>query len=145
MPQAYATIDDMIARYGDAEMRRVCVVDGEVPDEIIPDRIMRALIEVSSVADSYLSVKVPVPVQAVPQALTRAVCQLARCDLWTGGDRTPSEDVRAGQTEALAWLKAIADGRAVLDDPTTVTTITSGARVTDRPRDLSYETMRSLG
>lgn len=145
MPRAYATVDNMVARYGDQEMRRVSIVDGEIPDAVIPDRITGAIVGASSVADSYLSVRVPLPLRSVPDALTRAVCQIARYDLWTGGDRTPSDDVTAGRDEALAWLKAIADGKAQLDDGAAGAAAITGAWTSDRPRDLSHDSMKSLG
>ena len=145
MSASYATIADMISHYGEVEMRRVSVVDGEVPETVLPTRIERALRDASSLADTYLGSRIPVPVAVPPEALLLNVRAIARYYLWTGGDRTPSDDIKAAYAQALAWLKAVAEGLATIDGTPPAGAPTSCARTSDRPRLINMDSTRGLG
>jgi phage gp36-like protein len=144
----YASVADMIERFGAVEMSRVSVVDGPVPAQPAPARIEAMLRVATAIADSYLRARYAVPVAPVPPELARAVAAIARHDLWTGGDRVPADDVRYGHDQAIAYLKQLATGAASLDGAALASAAAApagaAAIATDRPRDVSTETMRGL-
>lgn len=131
----YATITDMILKFGAIEMRRLSSADGDLPDHVEAPRIEDALSAASVQIDSYLRKRYPLPLPAPPSELNRAACVLARYDLATGGDRSPSEEMRLARKEVIGWLEAIADGRVELAGAEAIGTsgTGSGARVSDRP------------
>lgn len=110
----YATVQDMTARFGDAEMRnltdrtqpRAGAIQAAVADV--------ALREASSEADSYLAARYAVPLLApYPERLVGAVCDIARFSLWTEA----REDVVLRAEAARAWLKDVAKGLVALGVP----------------------------
>lgn len=127
----YATVDDMIQRYGQVEMIRLSVADGDVPETIIPDRIEGALSDASLLIDSYLRVRYATPVMPAPAVLVRSACMLARYDLAHGGDREPTEQMRLAYKSVVAWLEGLAKGEASLEGAVALAQ-GSGARVSDR-------------
>lgn len=138
----YASVEDMVKRFGESEMLRVSVADGMIPEEIVPARIEGALADASRLIDSYLRVRYRVPVSPVPDELIRAACVLARYDLATGGDRHPAEEMRLARKEVLAWLVSVSKGEASLEG---VAPVSSGAaaRTSDRERVLTHDNLGS--
>jgi phage gp36-like protein len=131
----YASLSDMVLKFGAIEMRRLSVADGDLPDEIEAPRIEDALAAAGLTIDSYLRRRYALPLANNPDELNRAACLLARYDLALGGDREPSEQMRLARTEILAWLADLAEGRAELSgvDPVGVGSATAnGARASDR-------------
>ncbi|MBS3025347.1 gp436 family protein [Acidiphilium multivorum] len=112
---AYATITDMIDRFGESEMIRLSTPDGADLVAVVPDPIDRALDEASALIDTYLRRRYRMPLTVAPPEVRRACCILARYDLSTGGQRNPSEQIQAGQQQIVSWLKAIAQGTVHLD------------------------------
>ncbi len=94
---AYATIADMIDRFGESEMIRLSTPDGADLVAVVPDPIDRALDEASALIDTYLRRRYRMPLTVAPPEVRRACCILARYDLSTGGQRNPSDQVQAGQ------------------------------------------------
>jgi phage gp36-like protein len=133
---AYAAVADMTARYGVVEMRRVSVADGDVPETVLPARIERTLIDVSSLVDGYLSTRYRLPLDPVPDAIRRAVCVIARHDLWQGGERSPAEEMRKDRDAEIAWLGRLASGAVRLDGaaPAGGAGLGANARAADRQR-----------
>ncbi|MEP9350572.1 DUF1320 domain-containing protein [Xanthobacter sp. KR7-225] len=132
---SYATVDDMVSRFGALEMLRLSVADGSLPaaDEPMPEaRIAQALQDASLQIDSYLRIRYAVPVTPAPESLVRAACVLARYDLAHGGDREPSEQMRLARKEVREWLQGLGAGTASLEGLVPVSA-GSGARVSDRP------------
>lgn len=127
----YATVNDMIQRYGQMEVRRLSVADGEVPETIIPDRIEGALSDASLLIDSHLRVRYATPVTPAPAELVRSACMLARFDLAHGGDREPTEQMRLAYKAVVAWLEGLAKGEASLEGAVALAQ-GSGARASDR-------------
>lgn len=121
---AYATVADLIAAYGEQEVialtdreeredaeNTVGTVDGTVA--------LGALERASSEADTYIAVRYALPLSSVPEALRAAVCDIARFRL-TGGETTETTPIADRYKAAVAWLKDVAAGRAVLPGVATV-------------------------
>lgn len=137
----YAQVQDMVARFGEGEMLRLCVADGDLPDAIQPERIERALNDATDTIDSFLRSRYLVPLAPIPDSITRAACSLARYDLSNSGDKTPTEAMKDSRAEVMAWLKKLGDGQASLEGATPVTT-SGGAKTTDRPAMFGHDQLR---
>lgn len=127
----YATVDDMIQRFGEVEMIRSSVADGDVPEQIVPGRIEGALADASRLIDSYLRGRYATPVVPAPDELVRVACVLARYDLAHGGDREVIEQKRLARKADIAWLEALRDGEVSLEGAIALS-VGSGARASDR-------------
>lgn len=127
----YATVDDMIRRYGEVEMIRLSVADGTVPEAVVPGRIEGAIADASQLIDSYLRVRYATPVVPAPAELVRSTCLLARYDLALGGEREPTEQMRLARKEVIAWLEKLAAGSATLEGAIALSA-GGGARTSDR-------------
>ena len=112
---AYATSDDMVARYGQTEMIRLSTPFGQDMLWVVTDPINTALDDASSVVDTYLRRRYAVPLQAAPPEIRRACQLLARYDLYQGEQKSPTEQVIKDRDETLAWLRAVSRGDVVLD------------------------------
>ena len=131
---AYATADDMVLAFGEAEMVRLSTPEGEDMVGADTDRMGRQLDEASGLMDSYLRRRYQVPIAAVSPELRRCCCTLARYGLTFQGGTDPSEPMRLARKEAIAWLGEIADGKVTLDGAVGVIAgSNSFARVQDRP------------
>lgn len=132
----YATVEDMVSRFGEVEMFRLSSADGPLPAEGEPmptARIAQAIADAGRLIESYLRARYLVPVEPAPAELVRAACVPARHDLALGGDRQPSEQMRLARREVLTWLAQLGTGDASLEGAVALSQ-GSSARVTDRPR-----------
>ena len=122
----YATVQDMIDRFGEPEM--IQLTDADDLAAVKPSRIVLKLGDAHALADGYLGrvyalpltgCAKPVGVGAVehvpPPQLTRAVCDIARYYLYD--DLAPESEVYRRFKQATAELQAIADGKANLVCP----------------------------
>lgn len=107
----YATPADMIAAFGLDEM--IAVTDRTGTGQVDAAVALEALERASSEAESYLAARYPLPLATVPQALAYAVCDMARYRL-TGGAAQETESIAERHRAAVAWLRDVAAGRAVL-------------------------------
>jgi phage gp36-like protein len=129
---AYATVTDMVHRFGQAEMIRLSATAETLPVEPNAARIEVALDDATAVIEMYLRSRYALPISPVPREITRACCILARFDLSQGDGKTPSDDVKEQASRTLAWLEALANGTGELA-AAPATSITD-ARVQDRDR-----------
>ncbi len=132
---SYATLSDMVLKFGAIEMRRLSVADGNLPDEVEAPRIDDALNAASLAIDTYLRRRYALPLAGTTDELVRAACVLARYDLATGGDREPSEQMRLARKEVLEWLADLGAGKAELAGVAPIGSGaegSSGARTSDR-------------
>lgn len=108
---AYATQDHLKERYGEREL--IQVTDKAEPPVGVVDTtvVARALADADAEIDSRISVRYAVPVSPTPAAVLDAACRIARYKLHE--DRAP-EKVRNDYKDAIAWLDAVAAGRANL-------------------------------
>lgn len=109
----YCTISDLTTRYSAQEL--IDLSDrADPPVGAIDTAVLDAAIaEAGAVIDSYLGGRYTLPLATTPPALTAAACHLTRYALYD--DRAP-ERVRELRDEAVAWLRDLAAGRAVLPD-----------------------------
>ena len=130
---AYATVQDMIGRFGETEMLRLSSVDGILPETVIAAPVEQAIADADGIIDSYLRKRFSVPLSPVPQVITRAACILARYDLCVGGDREPPTQVVNDRKDIVGWLTQIATGTVTLEGVAPVLAGSTG-RTQDRER-----------
>ena len=112
---AYATVQDMITRFGEMEMIRLTTPSGADMDAVITEKAEAALADASALIDTYLRKRYEVPLDIVPPEITRACCMLARYDLSLGEDKQPPEQTKANRDEVTSWLRDISLGKVLLD------------------------------
>lgn len=100
----YATQADLESAFTSAEITQL-VAGGRDVDT--------ALTAASQEADSYLATRYAVPIAAnpLPEHLVEVVCDIARYRLYAGA---ADEEVQTRYTQAIAWLKDVSAGRALL-------------------------------
>ncbi len=140
---AYATVQDMIGRFGETEMLRLSSVDGVLPDVVNPVPVEQAIGDADGIIDSYLRKRYRVPLAPVPRAIVNASCVLARYELSVGGDREPADQVKSGRRDIVAWLTQLANGVATLEDITPIVP-SSAAQASDRERMFGRHGERGL-
>ncbi len=137
---SYAAIADLVERYGNAELMQL--TDRAIPPAGVYDSgvVQQALNDANGVIDSYLAAQVTVPLATVPPIVNLQACKIARFYLWK--DRR-SEAVTADYSDALAWLKQVAQGLIPIGDsaPPTVSNLptqTSDCRIFTREKLKGY-------
>ena len=124
----YATVADMLARFGEREL--IALTDKDENAAIQPARIERALADAQALVDGYVGVVYRLPLKgcvkpqtapgaaieyAPPPQLTRIACDVAR--YYLHDDLAPEHEVFRRYTDATRQLKAIAAGEAQLACP----------------------------
>ncbi len=112
---AYASVQDMITRFGETEMIRLTTPSGQDMDTVVWAPAETALADVSAQIDTYLRKRYEVPLDIVPPEINLAACKLARYELMHGEDKQPSEQVKVARDEVVRWLGEIAVGKVLLD------------------------------
>ncbi len=138
---AYATVTDMINRFGAAELTRLTTPEGQDMAAIDTVAVERAIAEASGLVDSYLRTRYEVPLVGVPIEITGAACTLARYSLAMGENREPTEQMRLARKETIDWLSAIGAGRVTLNGAVPASTTQSGARTSDRCRPFNTDSL----
>lgn len=111
---AYASIQDMIDRFGQVEMIRLTTPADQDMDTVQAYPVLRALEVASAKIDGYLRRRYAVPLELVPAEVQDAACRLARYDLSTGDNREASERATQDRKDTIAWLTQIAKGEVLL-------------------------------
>jgi len=106
---SYATVADLVARYGEQEL--VQLTDRTGAGVINAAVAGRALADAEAEINGYLAVRHTLPLASVPPLLARIACDIARYRLW---DDRASEEVRMRYEDARRVLEAIAAGRVTL-------------------------------
>jgi phage gp36-like protein len=112
---AYATVAEMIAKFGEAEMIRMSTPSGVDMVAVVNAPVETALQECSDLIDGYLRKRYSVPLAVAPTEIRRACCLLARYDLSIGEQKQASEAAIKDRDDTVAWLKQIALGQVLLD------------------------------
>lgn len=130
---AYATITDMVLRFGETAIIRLSAGGGPLPVSVQAEPVNLALNDATAIIDSYLRRRYLVPLASPTPDIVRATCVLARYDLSTGADKEPSPQVSKDRDDVIAWLRAITDGRVTLEGVAPIST-GSGVQISDRER-----------
>ena len=129
----YASVDDMVRRFGEVEMIRLTTPDGQDAETVQRDPAERALIDASGVIDGYLRKRYQVPMEIAPQEVQRAACMLARYDLQLGEQKNPSQQAKDERDSVMRWLRDISEGKVLLDLAEVSPGDDSFAQYADRP------------
>lgn len=112
---AYATVQDMVKRFGVVEMTRLTTPSDQDMDGIVATVADTALESASAIMDSYIRRRYATPLDLPPTEITDACCDVARFRLSTGDQKSTSEEVRQRHKDAMQWLADIARGVVTLD------------------------------
>ena len=117
----YASQQNLEDRFGSDELLQLA--PNAAGDAIDTDRVATALQDADALIDSYISVRVSVPVDPVPDVLVRIAADLARASLHD--DHAP-EEVESRRKSAIQWLRDAAAGKAA------ITSDDAGAEISGR-------------
>lgn len=141
---SYATVQDMIDRFGEPEMIRLSEQEDRTAEAVNAEKIELAIADAAALVDDYLRKRYQVPLATVPKSVTRGTCVLARYDLAQGERTNPTEEMRLARKEVVAWLEDLAKGEIQLDSVPSGSgsSPAGGARFTDRGRIFSDRSLR---
>lgn len=108
----YATLDDLIARYGEEELLQR--TDRAGAGTLNPAVADQALADASAEMDGYLASRYRLPLPSVPEVLRRICCAIARYRLW---EDLASERVRQDYEDARRFMEALSRGDVSLGLP----------------------------
>lgn len=143
----YATVDEMIARFGAKQMIRLSRPDDRTAVAVDETKVNKALVDATGVIDGYVRGRYLVPIATPPSEVVRAACILARYDLAQGEGTDPSDEMSKGRKDIITWLENIAKELINLDVPVAETAgpaVGSGPRMSDRPRLLNNCSLRGM-
>jgi phage gp36-like protein len=111
---AYATLQDLIDRFGELELVQRTDRTNVPPSTIDEAVVEQALEGASSLADGYLRKVYELPLPATPRVLVDKVSDIARYRL---RDETSEEKgvVHRNYKDALDWLELVSTGAVALD------------------------------
>lgn len=107
---SYATLADLIDRFGDAELSQVADMIGA--GEASQPTVDRALGDADAEIDAALISRYALPIASVPVLLTRIACDLARESLYAD---MPTKEVSERAKRSRDLLSGIASGKMRLD------------------------------
>lgn len=111
----YATVDDMVRRFGATELIRLTTPADQEMNGIVQTVATTALETATAVMESYIRRRYRTPLDVPPPEVVSKCCDLARFELSTGDGKTCSEEVRMRAKDATGWLSDISVGKVVLD------------------------------
>ncbi len=138
---AYATVEDMIARFGEREMIQLTSPGATEVDLVVMDQ---AINDAGSLIDTYLTSRYQLPLSSVPTVLRRTCCSVARYYLYN--DKT-TEAVEVAHKDAIKYLSEVAKGTVQLgvsssgelpSESSSVSQMTSNKTVWGRDRSKSF-------
>lgn len=137
----YATLQTLIDRYGEDML--LGITDRATPPAGVIDTVVveRALANADATINGRLGTRYVVPLAETPPEIRDIAEAIAIYRLHV---YKPDEKISDDYDDAVATLKAMADGAVVLSAATIapVETGGTGARLTDRERPLTAENMR---
>lgn len=105
----YATRQEMIDRFGEEELTQLTdQLDLGAIDDV---RLGKALADADDEINTYLASRYTLPLTAVPTVLKRVAADIARYYLY---DDRATEQVTKRHSDALRWLREVANGSASL-------------------------------
>lgn len=138
----YASAVQMVARFGEQELIQLSDPEAQALNE---DVIEEALKDASGVMDSYLAKRYPLPLATIPAVLVDCCADLALYRLMRLRRQGAVEDAKERADAAIAWLKDLASGKAILQELEAPAAIPGGqVRLTCSPRLFSREGLRGF-
>lgn len=139
---SYTNLAQLIDRHGQNTL--VLLTDRGVNALGVIDEavVARALADTDAVIDAHLKARYTLPLTEVPPLLADLASSIA---IWKLHRHDPNQKVKDDYTDALRQLKALADGSLRLPVETGEEpggNGGTGARVTDRERPLTADTMK---
>lgn len=107
----YATVQDLIDRYGEREMIQLTDIDEPRTDAVVSARAQRALDDAAAEVDGYLAGLYALPLSPVPGTLRRVAIDIARYHL--GSVPTDSSEAKR-YDDAIKFLRLVARGEIKL-------------------------------
>tara|TARA_R110000787_G_scaffold168855_6_gene281576 strand:- start:6301 stop:6720 length:420 start_codon:yes stop_codon:yes gene_type:complete len=106
----YCTQADLEARFGAQEILELTDRNG---DNVADAGVLEgAIADAGATIDTYISKRYDLPLSDIPAALVKTACDLVRYALHK---EDPPDRVAAAHKDAMAFLRDVAAGRAVLD------------------------------
>ncbi len=105
----YATQQDMIDRFGQAEL--VQLTDRYNTGSIDATVLGQHLADADNKIDGYLEGRYTLPLAVVPKSLARIACDITRYFLH---DNAATEEVRARYEDATRYLEKVSEGKITL-------------------------------
>ena len=109
---SYATSDDLIARFGQAQL--LLLADRDNDGELDDDVIAPAIVDAGDIVDLSLRGLYALPLSPVPSVIVGITCDLTRTRLYGQSTEVP-ESVLAADRAARSLLAQIASGAVTLD------------------------------
>lgn len=135
---AYASVSDMIDRWGPRELTELTDREPPYAGEIVTAVVQGALDDASAEIDGYVQARYPLPLSPVPPLLKRIACDLARKHLHR--DR-PTEAVTADAETARRQLLQIARGEIALEQASGSPAASDDARAVGPARAFTADTL----
>jgi phage gp36-like protein len=107
---AYATQQDLIDRFGEAQL--LAIADRDADSALDADVIAKALDDAGETIDSYIATRYELPLAEVPGRLVKVAADIA---FYVLHPAAAPDDVRQRYDDAIAFLKDVAKGNALLD------------------------------
>ena len=106
----YATVADMVGRFGRVEVTRLSQIEDRETTEIDLEKVARAIGDATAIVDGYLRGRYQVPVINPPADLIRATCILARYDLAKSDRSDPTDQMQKDYDDVIRWLTDVQKG-----------------------------------
>ena len=106
----YATLQDLIDRFGEDELIRTSDLAEPPVGAIDAAVVAGALADADDLIDSYVAKAHTLPLQQIPRRLVKVACDIARYNLHKD---MPTETVENNYKDAVAFLRDVA--RSVVD------------------------------
>jgi len=138
---SYATQQDLIDRYGEAEITAVADRDGD--GAIDAEVVAGAIADAGTLIDGYVGGRYALPLATAPALLTQLACAIARYRLHKD---SPPEWIAKDNDAALRTLRDIADGRLALPvgEAETPAPASSGIQIVGPDRVFSQDTLKGF-
>tara|TARA_R110002111_G_scaffold109826_1_gene169077 strand:- start:112 stop:540 length:429 start_codon:yes stop_codon:yes gene_type:complete len=139
----YATQNDLIDRVGERLLVDLTDREDARTNSIDADAVAQALAHADAEIDGYLVDRYVLPLTEVPPTVIDIACILA---IWRLHTYEPSAKIKSDHEEAQRKLREIRAGtfRLPVNGVEPTGTGGSGARVTDRERPFTEDTMKSF-
>lgn len=109
----YATSDDMVARFDEAQLIKVASVTVDDEDTLDTDKIERAIAGADAIINLHVRGRYTVPLSPIDPEILGISCDIARYKLYGDATNAP-EAAKDAYEAAMAMLVAIRDGKATL-------------------------------